>query len=179
MKRGAGLFWGIMLIVIGLSIVFKGFLGVSILRIVIAVAFILIGIKIMAGKSAMNFSSKDKDVIFSDRQFKEFPTENIEYNTVFGKSVFDFSEAAIPTDKAIDLEFNTIFGDSVIILPAALPVKVKAEAIFGAAKLPNDNTAVFGSASYISDDSAVSEFVNIKVNTVFGNTEIIHKRPEF
>jgi hypothetical protein len=39
MKRGAGLFWGIMLIVIGLSIVFKVFWGVSILRIVIAVAF--------------------------------------------------------------------------------------------------------------------------------------------
>ena len=42
--------------------------------------------------------------------------------------------------KQINLEFNIIFGNSEIHLPPGLPVRIKAEAVFGSAKLPNDNT---------------------------------------
>ena len=180
MKMGAGLFWGIVLIAIGLSIIFKVAFGVSIMRILIAVIFILIGIKILVGKQTLNFVTKDNDVIFNERSFTEFPIKNTEYNTVFGKSVFNFSEAAIPTDKTIDLEFNTVFGDTELILPAGLPVRINADAVFGSAKLPNNNTVAFGSAKYVSDhDSTVTNFVNIKTSTVFGNIEIIQKRPSY
>lgn len=171
---GFGVFWGVILIIIGVSIVFKVVFDVSIFRIIIAVAFILIGIKILIGKSAVNISSNDSDVIFNDKRYTEFPSSSTEYNTIFGKSIFDFSDAAIPTDKQINLEFNTIFGNSEIHLPQGLPVRIKAEAVFGSAKLPNDNTAVFGSANYVSDhDSTVASFINIEANAVFGNIEII------
>ena len=177
---GAGLFWGLILIVIGLSIIFKVVFDISIMRIIIAVVFILIGLKILVGKSSINISSDENDVVFGDRYFSAFPTTDTEYNTIFGKSVFNFADAAIPTDKQLDLEFNTIFGNSELILPPGLPVKIKGEAVFGAAKLPNDNTAVFGSANYVSDhDSAVTHFVNIKASAVFGNIEIIQKRSDF
>lgn len=177
---GAGLFWGLILIAIGLSIVFKVVFDISIMRILIAIIFILIGVKILIGKSAVNISATEDDVIFGEQNFSEFPLNNKEYNTIFGKSVFNFSEAAIPTDKGLDLEFNTVFGHTQIILPAGLPVKIKADAVFGSAKLPNDNTAVFGSANYISDhDSTATTFVHIKSSTVFGNTEIIQKRPQY
>lgn len=176
MKMGIGIFWGVVLIIIGVSIVFKVVFDVSIFRIIIACAFILIGIKILVGKSAINISSNDSDVIFNDRQYNEFPTSSTEYNTIFGKSVFDFSDAAIPTDKQINLEFNTIFGSSEIHLPPGLPVRIKAEAVFGSAKLPNDNTAVFGGANYVSEhDSTISSFVNIEANAIFGNVEIFQK----
>lgn len=170
---GIGLFWGIVLIIIGLSIIFKVFFNISIFRIIIAIVFIVIGLKILMGKSAINISSNDKDVIFNDRRFIEFPTSNTEYNTIFGKSVFDFTDAAIPTDRSLDLEFNTVFGSTELRLPPGLPVKIKAEAVFGSAELPDDNKAVFGSANYISDhDSAVSSFITIEINTVFGHFEV-------
>jgi predicted membrane protein len=173
---GIGIFWGVILIVIGVSIVFKVVFDVSIFRIIIACAFILIGIKILIGKSAINISSNDSDVIFNDRRYTDFPTTSTEYNTIFGKSVFDFSNAAVPTDKQINLEFNTIFGNSEIYLPPGLPVRIKAEAIFGSAQLPNDNTAVFGSANYVSEhDSAITSFINIEANAIFGHVEIIQK----
>ena len=174
---GAGFFWGLILIVIGISIIFKVVWGVSIMRIVIAIVFILIGVKILVGKSSLNIRSGGNDAIFNDKYVTEFPLTDTEFNTVFGKSVFDFSEAATPTDKSLYLEFNTVFGDTELILPPGLPVKVKAEAVFGSAKLPNDNTAVFGSADYVSEhDSSVTNFVNIKTSAVFGNIVIIQKQ---
>lgn len=170
---GAGLFWGIILIVIGLSIIFKVVFDISVFRILIAVFFILIGIKILVGKSAFHFNSKDSDTIFGDKVHQEFPINDTEYNTIFGKSVYDFRDAAIPTDKYLKLEFNTIFGDADILLPKGLSVKIKAEAVFGSAKLPNNNTAIFGETTYMSDhDTTASNFIYIEINTVFGNTEV-------
>lgn len=170
---GIGLFWGIILIAIGLSIIFKVIFDVSVFRILIAIVFILIGIKILVGRSAINVNTKESDVVFNDKKYTEFPISNTEYNTVFGKSVFDFSEAKIAADTNIQLQFNTVFGSSEIILPMDLPVGIKADAVFGAVKLPNDNAAVFGSAHYQSEyDSDTSKFVDIKASTVFGNIEI-------
>jgi predicted membrane protein len=177
MKMGIGFFWGVILIAIGLSIIFKVMFGISIFRIIIAVVFILIGIKILMGRSNLNFSAKDSDVIFNERKYTEFPTGSIEYNTIFGKSVYDFKEASVPADSTIAIKFNTVFGHTQIYLPPGLPVKVKGEAVFGAVDLPNDNTAVFGSANYISEhDSAFSKFVEIEASAVFGHIEIRQRK---
>jgi predicted membrane protein len=173
MKMGIGLFWGIILIAIGLSIIFKVIFDVSIFRILIAIVFILIGIKILVGRSVVDISTKDSDVIFNDKKYTEFPLTSTEYNTIFGKSVYDFSDAKVPTDTNISLQFNTVFGQCDIILPEGLPVRIKADAVFGAVKLPNENSAVFGSANYQTEqDSVATNFVNIKASAVFGNIEI-------
>lgn len=173
MKMGIGMFWGIILIVIGLSIVMKAVFDISVFRVLFAVFLILLGVKILVGKSAFNFSPKHSEAIFNDKNYYDLPLKDTEYSTVFGKSIFDFREAPIPTSKYLKLEFNTVFGDTEIRLPEGLPVKIKATAVFGSAKLPNNNTAVFGDATYVSDhDTTASEFVHIEVNTVFGNTEI-------
>lgn len=173
---GPGLFWGIVLIVIGLSIIFKVIFDISIFRILVAVVFILIGVKILVGKSAMNLKSDDNDVIFNEKQYTEFPKGDTEYNTIFGKAIYDFSNAEIPVDSQVKLEFNTIFGNAVLKLPPGLPVRIKAEAVFGSAKLPNDNSAVFGSANFVSDhDTSFSNFITIEANAVFGNMEIEQK----
>ncbi|MBN2485826.1 MAG: hypothetical protein JXB34_07605 [Bacteroidales bacterium] len=173
MKMGIGLFWGLILIAIGLSIIFKVVFGISVFRILIAVVFILIGIKILLGRSIVDINPKDSDVVFNEKKYTVFPSADTEYNTIFGKSVYDFSMADIPVDTNVSLQFNTIFGHSEIILPEGLPVKIKADAVFGAVKLPNENSAVFGSANYVSDqDPDATSFVQIKASAVFGNIEI-------
>ncbi|QQS52070.1 MAG: hypothetical protein IPM71_04880 [Bacteroidota bacterium] len=177
---GPGFFWGVLLIVIGLSIIFKVVFGISIMRVVIAIVFIFIGIRILIGKPSMSSHMGDSQVVFNNRIYTEFPTSNTEYSTVFGKSVYNFGDAAIPTDKGLKLEFNTVFGDSQVILPEGLPVRIKAEAVFGAVKLPNGNTAAFGSSDFVSDhDSALTHFVQIEANAVFGNIDITQKKQGF
>ncbi|MBN1119258.1 MAG: hypothetical protein JXA77_18760 [Bacteroidales bacterium] len=174
MKMGPGLFWGLLLIVVGFSIIFKVVFGVNIFRVVVAVFFVLIGIKILIGKPNFHFKgNSDSDVVFRDKRFDDFPTTDKEFSTVFGKSIYDFRNSPVPLNKNIHIEFNTVFGETEIYLPPDLPVKIKAEAVFGAAKLPNNNTAVFGSANYITDhDTSTTDFITIEVHTVFGNTEI-------
>jgi predicted membrane protein len=173
MKMGIGLFWGLILIAIGASIIFKVMFGISIFRILLAVIFILIGLKILLGRSVVNISEKDSDVIFNEKKYTEFPITGTEYNTIFGKSVYDFRNAPVPADSSISLKFNTIFGHTEIYLPPGLPVKIKGEAVFGAVRLPNDNTAVFGDARYNSaGDSATTRRVEIHASAVFGNIEI-------
>jgi hypothetical protein len=175
MKMGAGLFWGIILIALGLSIIFKIIFGISIFRIVVATAFILLGIIILVGKPVFQ-SGNEKDVIFGERTYKLSNLKNSEYNTIFGKTVYDLSDLdSLPPGKT-KVKFNTIFGSSDILLPAGLSVHIKADAVFSAAKLPNGNTVAFGSASYTSSEADTSASkLYLEASAVFGGININQK----
>lgn len=170
---GVGVFWGIILIVFGIGIILKVIFGVSVFRILIAVFFILIGLKILVGKSAININSNEKDVIFNDRRYTVFPDQSTEFNTIFGKSTYDFRDAKMPVDLPLELEFSAIFGHTELLLPPGLGVKIKAEAVFGSIQLPNNNTVNFGDSYYTSKhDTITDNLINIKASAVFGNIEI-------
>ncbi len=173
---GAGLFWGIILIALGLSIIFKVIFGISVFRIVIAAAFILLGILILVGKPSFNSNRDGSDVIFGEKTYKLSQIQNIEYNTIFGKTVYDFRDIdSLPPGKS-KLKFNTIFGSTEILLPSNIPVHIKADAVFSAAKLPNGNTVAFGNASYKStaaDTSSSSLYIETSV--VFGGINFVRE----
>jgi len=176
MKMGAGLFWGIILIALGLSIIFKVIFGISIFRIVIAAAFILLGIVILIGKPSFNSKRDDRDVIFGEKKYKMSQMQNSEYNTIFGKTVYDFRDIdSLPPGKT-KLKFNTIFGSTDILLPSNIPVQIKADAVFSAAKLPNGNTVAFGNASYKSASSDTSSSsLYIETSVVFGGINFVRE----
>lgn len=177
MKMGPGLIWGIILIAIGLSIIFKVIFGISAFRIIIAVVFILIGVRILIGKSSWMKNNNENDVVFGERQYNIEQIINREYNTIFGKTIYDFTNLDTNTSLPADIEFNTVFGHSVIILPAQLPVKVKAEAVFGAADLPNGNTAAFSTTHYSSNLEGIgNKVLSMEANVVFGHIEIIQSK---
>ena len=173
MKMGAGLFWGIILIVIGLSVIFKVIFDVSIFRIVLAIAFILIGVKLLIGKPIIHHEGKNDHVIFGERSFRSNPEHGADYNTVFGKTVYDFREMDTLTDRKTKITLNTVFGSTEVILPPELPVVIKTEAVFSSARMPNGNTIAFGDANYASKvadpDSAT---LYIEAHVVFGGLDI-------
>jgi hypothetical protein len=173
MKMGTGLFWGVILIVIGISIILRVFFDISVFRIVIAVLLILLGIKILIGRQIFNSSGDDNQVFFGERVYKIVPQNNAEYNTIFGKAVYDFREIDSLSDQRTKVSFNTVFGNAEILLPKALSVQVKADAVFSSARLPNGNTIAFGSANYNSEmvDSSAPKLV-IEANVVFGSLDI-------
>ena len=172
---GAGLFWGLILIVIGLSIIFKVIFDISIFRIVIAVVFILIGIKILIGKPVLKASISDDEnvVIFGERTYKTLPLNGTEYNTVFGKTIYDFREVTSLEDLHTRLTFNTVFGSTEVILPDSIPVKIKTDAVFSGAVMPNGNTIAFGTSKYTSTDTmSSSQLLEIEAHVVFGALNI-------
>lgn len=172
---GAGLFWGLILIVIGLSIIFKVIFDVSVFRIALAVVFILIGIKILIGKPFVHIDRDDQDnvVMFGEREYKFDPEHKTEYNTIFGKTVYDFREVKDLPELRTKLTFNTIFGSSDIYLPDSIPVKIKIDAVFSGAVMPNGNTIAFGTSHYKSDDFLnEAQLLEIEAHVVFGGMNI-------
>lgn len=176
MKMGAGLFWGIILIALGLSIIFKVIFGISIFRIVIAAAFILLGVIILVGKPSFHSNRDDSDVIFGEKTYILSQIQNSEYNTIFGKTIYDFRNIdSLPPGK-IKVKFNTVFGSAEILLPSNIPVQIKADAVFSAAKLPNGNTVAFGNASYRSATADTSSStLYIETSVVFGGVNFVQE----
>jgi predicted membrane protein len=173
MKMGPGLFWGLILIIIGLSIMFKVLFNISIFRIVIAVVLILIAIRILIGKPVMHTDDNDNVVMFGERVYQMQPVDNTEYSTVFGKTTYDFREVRNLDELHTKLKFNTVFGSTEILLPDSIPVKVKAEAVFGTAEMPNGNSVTFGSTHYSTEDIMTeAQLMEIEANVVFGGLNI-------
>ena len=169
MKMGAGLFWGLILIIIGLSIIFRIFFDINILRIVIAVIFILIGIKILIGRPVLHTSGRENTVFFGERRNTASPVDGMDYNTVFGKTVYDLRNLDSLPDPRTRITVNTVFGNTEIWLSPALPVKIKADAVFATASMPNGNSVAFGSTAYSSHNAADSASVlEIEAHVVFG-----------
>lgn len=175
MKMGAGLFWGLILIIIGLSIIFKVIFDISIFRIVIAVVFILIGIKILIGKPILkaSMSADENVVIFGERTYKTVPVHGTEYNTIFGKTIYDLRDVKKLDELHTKLTFNTIFGSSEVILPDSIPVKIKTDAVFSGAIMPNGNTIAFGTSKYSSENIMTdAQLLDIEAHVVFGAMNI-------
>ena len=175
MKMSPGLFWGIVLIVIGISIIFRVVFDVNIVRVSIGILLIFFGIKVLVGKKMFN-SSEGKDVYFSERKITEVADGNNEYNVICGKAVYDLRDFKLTDTSKAKIELNAICGGAVLIINPELPVKIKAEAVFGNVVLPNNNSTSFGSLDYTSGNKNDNGSVlNIKASAVFGNIDIKHK----
>jgi hypothetical protein len=175
MKMAPGVFWGILLVIIGLSIIFRFVFDINLFRIIIAVFLILLGIKILLGdKGIFDFKSQKDDVIFGQKTIKTSPDNKSEYNAIFGKSEYDFRDIEFKDDKPVRVNVNVVFGSSVLMLSRDTPVKIKASSAFGGAKMPDGSTTAFGTSFYSSGNfSSESNYLYIEANVVFGGLEII------
>jgi predicted membrane protein len=174
MKMAPGFFWGIVLILIGLSIIFRIAFGISLFRIIVAVVIIAIGIRILVGHHGIfSFRTSNNDVLFGEHTYTEAPKRDTEYNTIFSNGVYDFRNVTFENNKPIKIKVNTIFGRSVIKVNRDTPVKVKADAVFGSATMPNGNSVAFGTNYHTSENfNDSTSYLYIKADVVFGAVEI-------
>jgi predicted membrane protein len=176
MKMSVGLFWGIVLILVGLSLIVKIVFNIdfSIMRILFAFLFIYLGIRIFIGKDFRLFhDNKDgNSIIFSERTIKGVD-DGKEYNVIFAGGKFDLSEMAIPDSQVVHIKLNTIFGGSLVIVNPDIPIQIDSNTAFGGTKMPNGNTSAFGSLNYENDSAKVSKpRLIIETNTVFGGLQV-------
>ena len=174
MKMGAGVFWGAVLIFIGLALIIRFVFNVDfpVIKVLIAGFFIYLGIRILFGSFGMfNIKSGPNDVLFSEREFVH-PENNKEYNVIFGKGNFDFRDIDL-SEGNVNVKIGTVFGASEIIIDRDMPVRINADAVFSGAELPDGNTAVFGSSSYESESfSPDSNHLRIKLDVVFSGVDV-------
>ena len=177
MKMGAGLFWGAFLLLLGVALIIKVVFNVDfpVFKVVIGTLLILLGIRLLLGRSCISPRHFDpEETIFNERTY-DSPESGKEYTVLFGKGVYDFTDVDL-SGGSVHTKVSTIFGGAQIIIPADKPVRIKADAVFAGAELPDGNTAVFGSAIYESTTwtpDAVS--INIKVDVVFGGVQVVRR----
>jgi len=164
----SAVFWGVVLVIIGLSVILKAVFNIDIpvFRVVSALIIIYVGVRLLLGPSI--FRSK-ATAIFSDVETKVDSLAS-EYNIIFGKGDFDISGADLG-GKPRTVKINTIFGQGIIRLGSNLPVRIDAEAVFGEALMPDQKSAVFGKTKFESSGmDETKPFLTIKAKTVFGST---------
>ena len=174
MKMGAGVFWGALLIFIGLALIIRFVFNVDfpVFKVLIAGFFIYLGLRILFGSFGMfHLETGPNDVLFSEKEFVH-PENNKEYNVVFGKGTYDFTDIDLSQGN-VNVKIGTVFGATEIRIDREMPVQIIADAVFSGAELPDGNTAVFGSSTYQSESfNPDSNHLKIKLDVIFGGVEV-------
>lgn len=169
-----GLFWGVLLVLIGLAAIFRVIFDVNLFGVVFALFLIFIGVTLLIGKSWMFHHQKgERDTMFGDQRVTEQPRDNSEYNVIFGRTVYDFRDIQFPDNEPIRVKINTIFGNSVILINKNNPVKVKSDAVFAGSSMPDGNSVAFGTIQYATDTFAVAiNHLYIDAPVIFGALQV-------
>lgn len=175
MRMGAAIFWGVVLMLIGLSIIVNVVFHVNIpiFKFLLAFLFIYVGVRILIGDGACGCRSRSQlvregEVIFHERTFTGLPGEGNHYNVLFGKAVIDLRNVELK-EKVTSIRVDAVFGTVEILLDRKTPVRVKADAVFGSAQLPDHAAGGFGSVEYASEPiDPNANRLEIQAAAVFG-----------
>ncbi len=174
MKMAPGLFWGVLLVLIGLAAIFRVLFDVNLFGVLFAFFLIFVGVSMLVGKPWMFRIHKEENVnMFEERSITDQPKDNAEYNVIFGRSVYDFRNITFPDNEPIRIKVNTVFGNSVIRISKNTPVKIKSDAVFAGATMPDGNTVAFGSIQFSTDTFGVAlNQLIIDAPVVFGALQV-------
>ncbi|MDH4199074.1 MAG: LiaF-related protein [Spirochaetia bacterium] len=173
-----GVFWGVFLILVGISVLIKIFFNIDfpVFRIIFGLLFILIGVNILTGRhlTGRHISWTDSgNVVFSEGRFTGNNTTG-KYNVIFGKAETDLSD--LPKGDSSSIEINTIFGDNTVYIKKGMTVLVKANSAFAQTDLPDASMAAFGTSRFTTPEyDPKKPFTKIALNTVFGATRVRYK----
>ena len=171
MKMSSSIFWGIILILIGLSLILKVVFHVDFpfFKFLFAFFLIYLGIRIFIGKDFRLFSDAgdEQTVIFSQRTITRVENGK-EYNVIFGNGIFDLRNFQDSTDEKTEIKLNTIFGSSEVLVSDSVSLEIKAHTVFAGSKMPDGNTTAFGESGYSTRGYTQKPDLRIESNTVFG-----------
>ncbi|RLC50453.1 MAG: hypothetical protein DRZ79_04365 [Candidatus Cloacimonadota bacterium] len=165
------LFWGVLLILLGFSIVIKAIfkIDIPVIKIVFALLLIYWGIKILFGFNIGHHSSGN--AIFEESKFKASKSKN-EYNLVFGNGEIDLSELDVSQKNAYS-EVNIVFGSGDIYINPSVPTIIKVSSVFAETRLPGKTINFIGDYVYKSKDFSPEEpHLYLKLNVVFGSARV-------
>jgi len=166
-----GLFWGVLLILLGISIVIKAVfkIDIPVVKIVFAMLLIYWGLKILFG---FNFKSHSSgNIIFEESKLKASKSKS-EYNIVFGSGEIDLSEIDI-SEKNAYAEVNIVFGSGNIYINPSIPALIRVSSVFAETKLPGKTINFFGDYIYKTENySQDKPHLYLKLDVVFGSARI-------
>lgn len=157
------LFWGILISLIGLSIVLRHAFNIQfpLIRLFLGIIIILIGLRLVMGSSGKQHA-KQRRYVSSYYNSKEF-------DVIFSNRTIDFSKYA--DVDSIPGEITVVFGNAVVIVPDSLNLEVSSTTVFGSTILPDRSYAGFGEDRYVINNNPGAPVHRIETTTVFGKLE--------
>lgn len=169
------LFWGLLIILIGVSIIINHVFKVDfpLFKVIIALVIIYFGISMLIG--SFNFGSAsggEFSNVFSSQNYQpEQISENLEFNSVFGGSKIDLRNAQFTKDN-VRLEINAIFGSVKVYLPENAKVSVKASSVFGSVKGPGYRQDGIGDQEFSMNKGLSGPTIRVEASAAFGDIRI-------
>jgi len=164
-----GFFWGLLILLLGLSIILRAVfnLNIPLVRIFIAIILIYFGIRMLMG-GGWNRPAW----VFSKTNISSTETVQKEYSVVFGSANIDLSGVAIDKDS-VKSEINVVFGSAVVKVNPNVPTKIILNSAFAGAKTPDGNTTAMGKYIYKTPSyKEDSPCLLIEADAVFSALEI-------
>jgi predicted membrane protein len=165
-----GVFWGIVIILVGVSIVLREVFGVNIpiIRVVFGLILIYIGARVLLGPIW-----KDRNRDSGPPSSLPYEAEKGEYNIIFSSNDIDLSNYR-PEDGRKKIEVNVVFGSGRLILPNGVPVHMDVSNVFGRVDNPSRATDRMGERSWDSPDfDPAKPHLSIEANVVFGRLHVM------
>lgn len=167
----SGLFWGVILILIGGSLLLKVIFNINfpVLRVLFGVLLIYWGIRFITG---ISFKKDTSNTISFGEGKINYSKEQKEYNIIFGKAMIDLRDIS-GADTLNKAEINVIFGSADILVDETKPLTIQASSVFGVISFPDQTVINFGQRVY--KPAGLSETITypeVKVNAVFASTRI-------
>lgn len=166
----SGIFWGILVVLVGLSILANAAFGwkIPVFSVVFGLFFVFLGISLLFGPRSWH--GKGKSVMFDERDVEVVRSPD-KHDVIFGKANIDLTRVALG-DSVFAVEISTVFGSSEVRIDPAMPVKVVASSVFGSVSLPDGNSITFGDHTWKSDSLGAGKgYLLVKVDCVFGSVE--------
>lgn len=168
-------FWGLVIILIGVSIIINHVFKVDfpLFKVIIALIIIYFGFSILFGSFKFNkTSSGDFSHYFTSKTYE--PTKidgNIEFNCVFGSSKIDLRRTLM-VGQNIKIEINSVFSSVQVNLPPNHNIEVKASSAFGSVRSPGNRQDGIGDQRYTVREGIPGEKLLIEANAVFGSVNL-------
>lgn len=171
-----GLFWGIVVIFIGISIILKATfkIDIPVFRIIFGLILLYWGVRILFGVHGHGRARQGASAVFSEgRAAPETVTEK-EYTAVFGS--YDLDLRKLKLQGEVKLKANAVFGSMNIALARTMPVRISSDGVFSGVEFPQGGGSSFGSSSYQTKDfDGSTNRLVLEINTVFGSTEVKYR----
>jgi hypothetical protein len=166
-----GIFWGSVLILVGVWFIVRRSVPVHIpvIRIIVAVLFVYAGVRILVRGPV---STDRNTAVFSESTMSYSPDRGREYNLIFSSGDIDLTAAA-PSNASIHAEVNVIFGSGTLRINSALPVRVNMSSAFGTVESPNGRSIAFGDTVYTTQSYREgAPALEVHATAVFGRLRI-------
>jgi hypothetical protein len=141
-----GIFWGVLLIAVGVWFILRRFFPfrLPVVRLIVAVLFVYVGIRILVRGPFMSRPER-----FFETHQKYAARWDRDYNIIFGSGDVDLAGVTLGAAD-VSTHVNVVFGSGVLKINPALPIRIDMSAAFGTVEAPDGRSVSFGDTVYTS-----------------------------